>query len=125
VPGCDAGCIAFVLPGGLDVVRKIDHVLHRSVFENSIFGDAEAIQIANVPGYVLKFDSSSGVDSFNFTTDCSTYGQHVQEGVQMCIRPANSSLLVGKARRWIIPSSVSRTKHQWLTYKSQAGERVR
>jgi hypothetical protein len=96
LPGCDANCTAFALPGGLEMTRRVNHSLNHTALEDDIFGGVEAIQITNAPGYLIRFESHSGVNSFDVSNDCSIYGKHMNESIQLCIRSDNSSLIVGK-----------------------------
>ncbi len=63
--------------------------------EGGVFRDSETIQIRNAPGILLRFDQLPPGFDFDRTHECQTYGQHLNDTLQVCIRPVNGSLAVG------------------------------
>lgn len=96
LPGCDVNCTAFALPGGLETVRRVNHSLNHTIFEDYLFDDVETILVTNAPGYLLRYESLGADFFFDVNEDCSIYGAHMNESIQMCVRSANSSLIVGE-----------------------------
>ncbi|KXX80305.1 hypothetical protein MMYC01_203358 [Madurella mycetomatis] len=95
--GCEANCSSVFLPGGIETVRKIAPFLNTTLMEGGTFLNSETIQIQNAPGVLLRFDDLTSSFDFDRTRECGTYGQHINDTLQICIKPVNGSLAVGWA----------------------------
>ncbi|KAL1841738.1 hypothetical protein VTJ49DRAFT_6652 [Mycothermus thermophilus] len=95
IPGCEENCTSSFLPGGIETARKIAPYLNMTLLEGGIFRDAETIKIHNAPGILLRFDNLGPDFDFDREKDCHTYGQHINDTLQVCIRPVNDSLAFG------------------------------
>ena len=93
--GCRENCTSSFLPGGIETARKLGPYLNMTLMEGGIFRGSETIQSRNAPGTPLRFDKRPPGFDFDRTHDCHTYGQHLNDTLQVCIRPVNDSLAVG------------------------------
>lgn len=97
--GCGENCTSAFLPGGIETARKLAPYLNTTLMEGGVFRDSETIQIHNSPGLLLRFDALPPSFDFDRTHECHTYGQHLNDTLQVCIRPVNGSLAVGTQQR--------------------------
>ncbi|KAK4041495.1 hypothetical protein C8A01DRAFT_14761 [Parachaetomium inaequale] len=95
--GCGDNCTSVFLPGGIETTRKLAPYLNMTLLEGGAFRDSETIQIHNAPGILLRFDALPPSFDFDRALECHLYGQHLNDTLQVCIRPVNGSLAVGWA----------------------------
>ncbi|KAL2269322.1 hypothetical protein VTJ83DRAFT_1506 [Remersonia thermophila] len=95
IPGCEGSCTSSFLPGGIETARKIAPYLNMTLLRGGTFRDAETIQIRNAPGILLRFDTPGADFDFDRDKDCHTYGKHLNDTLQVCIRPVDDSLAFG------------------------------
>jgi hypothetical protein len=93
--GCGENCTSSFLPGGIETARKLGPYLNTTLLEGGVFRGSETIQIHNAPGILLRFDNLPPTFDFDRARECHTYGQHLNDTLQVCIRPVNGSLAVG------------------------------
>ncbi|KAK4157408.1 hypothetical protein C8A00DRAFT_11739 [Chaetomidium leptoderma] len=117
IAGCRENCTSAFLPGGIETTRKIAPYLNMTLMEGGAFRDSETIQIHNAPGILLRFDKLPPSFDFDRTSECHTYGQHLNDTLQICIRPVNGSLAVGWAAcpTALYQSASCTTNTTWLT----------
>lgn len=97
IAGCEENCTSAFLPGGIETARKIAPFLNMTLMEGGIFRDAETIQIQNAPGILLRFDDLPLDFDFDRKTECHTYGQHLNDTLQVCIRSMDGRLAFGES----------------------------
>jgi hypothetical protein len=95
IAGCNENCTSAFLPGGIETARKLGPYLNMTLLEGGVFRDSETIQIHNAPGILLRFDNLPDSFDFDRTRECHTYGQHLNDTLQVCIRQVDGSLAVG------------------------------
>jgi hypothetical protein len=95
IAGCEANCTSKFLPGGIETARKLGPFLNMTLLEGGVFRDSETIQIHNAPGILLRFDNLPASFDFDRKHECHTYGQQLNDTLQICIKPVNGSLAVG------------------------------
>jgi hypothetical protein len=93
--GCGQNCTSSFLPGGIETARKLAPYLNMTLMEGGAFRDSETIQIHHAPGVLLRFDNLPPSFDFDRSRECHSYGAHLNDTLQICIRPVNGSLAVG------------------------------
>lgn len=70
----DDGCTSIFLPGGLETAKVANPVLNVTLLEGRLFEQAETVQIANAPGYLLKYKTGMDVSEVQGYVDIVTEG---------------------------------------------------
>jgi hypothetical protein len=94
--GCGTNCTSVFVPGGIETARKLGPYLNQTLLHGGAFRDSETIQIHNAPGILLRYDALPPSFDFDRAQECHLYGQHLNDTLQVCIRPVNGSLAVGE-----------------------------
>lgn len=92
---CNGNCSSMFLPGGLEIARKVRPIVNSTILEGGIFNSVEAVRISNAPGLALKYDRLGAEFMFDPTSDCSYYGEIINETIQICAADVNKSIAVG------------------------------
>ncbi|KAK0648534.1 hypothetical protein B0T16DRAFT_116576 [Cercophora newfieldiana] len=94
--GCSHPCKSVALPGSLTTARLVSPHLNSSIYSTSTFSSSGTVRFDNATGMVVRYDSlSPETVNFNLTTECVYTGQEMRNGLQICFRQDNFSLLVG------------------------------
>ncbi|KAK4222302.1 hypothetical protein QBC38DRAFT_504132, partial [Podospora fimiseda] len=84
-----------MMPGGLTMSRQAKEHLNKSIFSDNLFdGKVNTIRIDNGTGMIVKFDTPDPSTLVFNSDECVYTDKQVQNGVQVCIRQLNNSLLV-------------------------------
>jgi hypothetical protein len=94
--GCAGDCRSFIMPGGLQMARQAKQQLNESVLSGGMFLNAETVTFGTAPGFVLRYDKPDANLTFDLLVDCVYGGQQVNNGLQVCIKQSDESILVGK-----------------------------
>lgn len=93
---CKAPCRSVALPGSLTTARIFGPALNSSLYSTSLFSNSSAIRFDNATGMVIRYEPPPpNVLPFNTTSECIYTGEQVNNGLQICFRQDNLSLLVG------------------------------
>lgn len=94
--GCVDGCRSFILPGTLATARVVAPHLNMSLYSTDAFDRSNTIRIHNTTGIVVRYDrlAPSSLD-FDISTECVYTGQDVLDGLQLCFRQEESSVVAG------------------------------
>jgi hypothetical protein len=93
--GCDNGCQAFLLPGGLELARQFAPSLNYSIFYGGVLDSAESIRINNAPGIITTFQTPETEPIFDPVVECVYGGKAINDSLQICVRQVNHSIAVG------------------------------
>ena len=95
IANCGENCTSTFLPGGIETARKLGPFLNQTLLEGGLFSDSETIQIHNAPGLLLRFDTLPLTFDFDRRRECHTFGESLNDTLQVCIKTVNESLAVG------------------------------
>jgi hypothetical protein len=95
ISGCGENCTSSFLTGGIETTRKLAPYLNMTLMEGGVFRNSETIQIHNAPGILPRFDNLPATFDSDRSQECHTYGEHLNDTLQVCIRAVNGSLAVG------------------------------
>ncbi|KAK3989060.1 hypothetical protein QBC44DRAFT_328316 [Cladorrhinum sp. PSN332] len=91
-----SGCRAVMMPGGLTMARQAKKHLNESIrFSDVFWGNIDTVRIDNGTGMIVKFETPDPSAVVFNTTECVYAGEQVKNGVQVCLRQVNDSILVG------------------------------
>ncbi|KIM95435.1 hypothetical protein OIDMADRAFT_134537 [Oidiodendron maius Zn] len=93
--GCNDGCRAFLLPGGLELVRQFGPFLNYSIFYGGVFDGAESVRIDNAPGMITTFQTPETELTFDPVAECIYGGKAINDSLQICMRQVDHSIAVG------------------------------
>ena len=93
--GCGANCTALLMPGGLEMLRQVSPHLNLTVFHGRIFDGTEAISIERSRGMVLSYERMDPDFVFDWDVDCFYGGLQMGDGVQVCVKQDDHSVIAG------------------------------
>ncbi|KAK3314210.1 hypothetical protein B0H66DRAFT_458567, partial [Apodospora peruviana] len=97
--GCDGDCRSVILAGGIQLPRQVKPLLNESIYSGPTFDESDTITVINATGMVVKYEGVPDSDdmlAFNITTDCVySSGQDDSNGLQICVKQDNDSMIVG------------------------------
>jgi hypothetical protein len=96
--GCDNGCRAFLLPGGLELTRQFAPSLNYSIFYHGVLDGAESIRIDNAPGFITVFQTPEPKLVFDPLVECVYGGKAINDSLQICVRQVDHSIAVGASQ---------------------------
>ncbi|KAK4164607.1 hypothetical protein QBC43DRAFT_210198 [Cladorrhinum sp. PSN259] len=93
---CTNDCRAVMMPGGLTIARQAKQYLNESLLFGGVFAETiDTVRIDNGTGMILKFETPDPSTVVFNSTECVYTGGQVKNGVQVCVRQINDSILVG------------------------------
>ena len=93
--GCNDSCRAFLLPGGLELVRQFGPFLNYSIFYGGVLDGAESVRIDNAPGLITTFQTPETELTFDPVVECVYGGKAINDSLQICMRQVDHSVAVG------------------------------
>jgi hypothetical protein len=94
---CTIQCRSVILPGGLDSTRKVEPFLNQAIYSGAMFPGSDTIRIDTATGMILKFEVPAGSDVyFDIWDECVYAGGQINNGLQICFRQDENSMVVGK-----------------------------
>ncbi|KAK4450545.1 hypothetical protein QBC34DRAFT_296908 [Podospora aff. communis PSN243] len=95
IDGCDPPCRSVALPGSLSTARQVSAHLNSSLYSTPTFASSSTVRFDNATGMLIRYDPLSPQDlKFDLPTECIYTGQQMRNGLQLCFRQDNLSLLV-------------------------------
>lgn len=108
---CKEDCRSVIMPGGLTIARQAKPFLNESVYFGDVFTDIDTITIHNATGMVLKYETTPP-SVFDIASDCIYTGEQVRNGLQVCVRQIDSSILVGRSGQPLTPETATNCELQ-------------
>ena len=112
--GCNDSCRAFLLPGGLELVRQFGPFLNYSIFYGGVLDGAESVRIDNAPGMITTFQTPETELTFDPVVECIYGGKAINDSLQICMRQVDHSIAVGTSPNF----SSGRHREIYLTNSS-------
>ncbi|KAK1760044.1 hypothetical protein QBC47DRAFT_312218 [Echria macrotheca] len=94
--GCGSACRSFILPGSITLARQLGPSLNMSIYSTDTLSNITVVRIVNAPGMIVKYDILTEADlRFDIQTECIHAGPQLGNGLQVCFRQDNMSLIAG------------------------------
>ncbi|KAK0730930.1 hypothetical protein B0H67DRAFT_563305 [Lasiosphaeris hirsuta] len=92
---CDGNCTAFLMPGGLEMLRQVSPHLNLTAFHGGIFDNVEVIRVEDSRGITLVYERMDPKFEFDWSRECIYPGEQLKDGVQLCLKQDGKSVIAG------------------------------